>query len=372
MTKYNENNERIKRKYLVFLKQAKGQNEASIDAVAKAISRFEDYNQYRDFKRFHHEQAIGFKRHLVKQKHHCTGQALSMATLNSTVRHLKAFIEWLSREVGYKSRINYSDAEYFNLSDKDARIAKAKRQKPVATVAQIEHVLGVMPTDSVLSRRDRAIIAFTLLTGLRDSAIASLKLKHIDLQAGTVYQDAREVNTKFSKSFTTWFFPVDAKVLAIVSEWVEYLKTECFFGGDDPLFPKTQMGQGGDSNFQALGLSREHWATAAAIRKIFKQAFNAADLPYFNPHSFRHSLVALGERLCQTPEELKAWSQNLGHEGVLTTLYSYGEVQSGRQAEIFTRFRNPPDAVDQANTGQLSADDIAKAVVRQMAAKEAI
>lgn len=44
MKKHNPNNERIKRKYLVFLKQAKGQNEASIDAVAKAIARFENYH----------------------------------------------------------------------------------------------------------------------------------------------------------------------------------------------------------------------------------------------------------------------------------------------------------------------------------------
>lgn len=40
MIKYNANNERIKRKYLTFLKQAKGQNETSIDAVATAINRF--------------------------------------------------------------------------------------------------------------------------------------------------------------------------------------------------------------------------------------------------------------------------------------------------------------------------------------------
>jgi hypothetical protein len=34
-------------------------------------------------------------------------------------------------------------------------------------------------------------------------------------------------------------------------------------------------------------------------------------------------------------EELKAWSQNLGHEeDVMTTLRSYGEVPSPRQAEI--------------------------------------
>src|ERR1017187_7521573 len=64
------------------------------------------------------------------------------------------------------------------------------------------------------------------------------------------------------------------------------------------------------------------------------KARRARPLPYFNRHSFRKTLVALGERCCQTPEEFKAWSQNLGHEDVLTTFYSYGAVRSSRQAEI--------------------------------------
>lgn len=42
--------------------------------------------------------------------------------------------------------------------------------------------------------------------------------------------------------------------------------------------------------------------------------------------------MRLGENLCQTPEEFKVWSQNLGHEGILTTFYSYGDVQDYRQA----------------------------------------
>ncbi len=40
-------------------------------------------------------------------------------------------------------------------------------------------------------------------------------------------------------------------------------------------------------------------------------------------------------------EQFKAWSQNLGHEGVLTTFYSYGEVQDYRQAELFKELREP-------------------------------
>jgi len=45
-------------------------------------------------------------------------------------------------------------------------------------------------------------------------------------------------------------------------------------------------------------------------------------------------LVQLGERVCTTPEEFKARSQNVGHERVLTTLTSYGAVPGERQAEL--------------------------------------
>jgi integrase/recombinase XerD len=67
----------------------------------------------------------------------------------------------------------------------------------------------------------------------------------------------------------------------------------------------------------------------------------AANLPYFNPHSFRKTLALLGERTCRTPEEFKAWSQNLGPEQVLTTFTSYGEVSMSRQAEIMNVLAKP-------------------------------
>lgn len=362
MKKMNENNERIKRKYITFLKQAKGQDESSIDAVAKAISRFETYTKWKDFKAFHFEQAIAFKVYLAGQKHHQTGEPLSLATMNGTVRHLKAFIEWLSQEVGYKSRIKYSDAEYFNLSEKEARTAKAKRNKPVPTLEQLKHTLAAMPAVTDIQKRDRALIAFTLLSGARDGAIASFKLKHVDFNADTVYQDARDVKTKFSKTFTTCFFPVGDDVRQIVFEWVQYLKNECLFGNNDPLFPKAKMIQGSDHNFMAAGLSRYHWSSAAAIRKVFKEAFLLAGLPSFNPHSFRNTLARLGETLCQNAEEFKAWSQNLGHEGVLTTFYSYGDVQEGRQADIFRQLKEPRTR----GGGAADVAELAKAIAKEM------
>ncbi|MFT7389645.1 MAG: integrase/recombinase XerD [Candidatus Endobugula sp.] len=88
-----------------------------------------------------------------------------------------------------------------------------------------------------------------------------------------------------------------------------------------------------------------------------------AELPYFNPHSFRNTLAALGEKLCQSPEEFKAWSQNLGHEGVLTTFNSYGEVPESRQADIFKQLKEPRIEV---TTGS-NAHEIAQAVIEAMA-----
>lgn len=360
MTKYNPKNERIKRQYLAFLKEAKRQSETSLDAVAKALSRFESYTGHRDFKGFHIQQAVGFKNHLAEQVSKASGRQLSKSTVHSTLSHLKRFFQWLAGQPGYKSRISYSDAEYFNISAKDSRIATAKREQRAPSVDQIKKVIHTMAAGTAIERRNRALIAFILLTGIRHSAAISLKLKHINVEAKCVYQDAREVRTKYSKSFPTYFFPVGDEIIQIVAEWVRYLGTEHLWADDDPLFPATKVALGPSGHFEATGLTREHWRSAAPMRAVFQDAFEGAGLPYYNPHSFRNTLVGLGETLCKTPEDFKAWSQNLGHEGVLTTFYSYGEVPDRRQASILTSMSG--DSGSGANT----VDEIAEAVARKL------
>jgi hypothetical protein len=95
---------------------------------------------------------------------------------------------------------------------------------------------------------------------------------------------------------------------------------------------------GTDGGFLAAGLKREAWSTAEPIRRIFRASFERVGLPYFRPHLIRDTLVQLGEMTCKTPEEFKAWSQNLGHEKVLTTFTSYGAVAAHRQAALIRGF----------------------------------
>jgi integrase len=144
----------------------------------------------------------------------------------------------------------------------------------------------------------------------------------------------------------------------IVEDWIAFLKKERLWGLDDPLFPATLIEHGPDRQFRAGGFSRKHWSNAGAIRAIFKEAFGVAGLPGFNPHSFRHALAMLGERICKTPEAFKAWSQNLGHEHVLTTLTSYGEVSPHRQAEIIKNLGRPDAAHLDADTALKTLEQI--------------
>jgi integrase len=332
MPKHNAENERVKREYLRWLKNAGGRSEPTLDIAAAAIDRFEAHTRFRDFKTFRRDQAMSFKEHLAAQRHPKTGKPLSKATLYGTLKTVKAFFEWLAREPGYRSHVHVSDAAYFRPTDNDARIATARREKAAPSLAQAQHVIATMPTETVVQRRDRAVVALILLTGARDAAVASLRIKRLDLNRRELVQDARDVKTKRAKTFTTWFFPVGEEAVAAVAAWVAELKGDLLFGPDDPLFPATKLELDTAGLFTPVGVDRRAWTSAAPIRAIFRKAFDGAGLPYYGPHSIRRTLVQLAYDLNLGPRELKAWSQNLGHESVQTTLGSYGELSATEQA----------------------------------------
>lgn len=356
-------NERLKHAYFAFLKDAKGQSEATIDSVAKSLSHFESSTRHREFKAFHYQQAIAFKSQLLAQTAHSPERLLSRSTIRASLGHLKAFFQWLYSQPGYKSVFSYSDAEYFNLSEKDNRIASTRREQAYPTLEQMRQVLQKMPDVTEIEMRNRAIIALATISGIRVGALASLKLKHIDLGQGFINQDAREVNTKFAKTFRTYFIPIEGQFQSAFSDWVTYLREKKLWGNDDPLFPATNLDLDAAGLFRANGLSRDHWSNSTPIRQIFHEAFHSAGLPYFNPHSLRKTLVKYGMEICQGPEEFKAFSQNLGHENVLTTFMSYGAVDGARQGDLISRLRPKPKG------SALDPEALGKAMIEMMGSR---
>ncbi len=330
----NAKNDRLKHRYFEYLKESRQLDPQSVAAEAKALERFEEHTGWRDFGRYRTEMAVAFKRDLAKQTNVRTGKPLSKATVYSTLTALRKFFTWLADQRGYRARITVTSADYFKASLKDRTIAKARSVDRVPTLEQIRMVLATMPRGTPVERRDRAIVALAILIGARDDALASLRLKHVDLAEGRVFQDGREVRTKFGKSIESYFFPVGADVEAMFREWVDYLETELGFGPDDPLFPPVKMGVDENGNFAPVGFERRCWANAAPIRSLFKRVFTAAGMTYFNPHSFRKTLMQLLLELGLGEAGLVAWSQNLGHDDVNVTLNSYGALPVHRQRDV--------------------------------------
>ena len=246
---------------------------------------------------------------------------------------MRAFVLWLADQPGYKSRVGYSDAEYFNNSRKAARAAHAHHMIPYPSMEQCLHAFQAMPKGDKYQMRDKALFALLMLTGARIGAVATLRLKHINLFDGHVFQDGREVATKNAKTIDTWFFPVDPLYRECLEEWVTFLREKEVFGDTDPLFPKIQPGLR-DGKFARTGFAREGYAQSSPLNEIIRQAFVQVHMPAYTPHSFRKTLAMHGDRVCQSREEFKAWSMNLGHESEATTINAYLPVSRERQKEL--------------------------------------
>jgi integrase/recombinase XerD len=333
MIEYNALNERLKKQYEDTLLHENYRDKRTVEAVWKAINLFEKHTGKKDFTSFDMEQAKGFKRWLVKQEN-AKGELLSLSTVRSTLKQLRDFFGWLAIHPKYIRKIDARAAAYLRLSNNEDRAGRSTRELPVPTVEEVRTVLEAMPHGTDIEKRNRAIIAFMALTGVRDAALISLKIKDIDLIKKEVWQDPKHVNTKNRKAISTFFMAFDPLWEEIVLEWLEHAAHTLGLGPDDPLFPHTHV----TSNpltltFEVTGLSRKHWANATPVCQIFREAFEVAGLPYYNPHSFRKMLALWALEHC-SQMEFKAISQNIGHENAITTYNAYGKLNDYKRRTV--------------------------------------
>jgi integrase len=357
--KTNPRNDRAKRDYLVWLKEAKQRSPATVEQARHAIDRLETYTGYKDFGTFNKDQAVAFKEALLASTGCRTGKSISLATVHHVLQSVKDFLAWLHGQPHFRRRIPLADIAYLNLTAGEERQARTTSPRQYPSLEEYRTAIFAMPTTTEPERRDRALMALLLATGMRDAALVGLRLRHIFIDRNRVFQDPRDVKTKFRKAIETVFFPVGDDIASFVRNWVAFLTHEMHFGPDDPLFPKTAVAPDGQGNFAPQGLSREHWANAAPVRKVFKTAFERVGLTYVSPHSIRNTLTQLAYQLQLTPEEFKAWSQNMGHDQPLTTLNSYGHVTIERQAKIIAGLaRKKPQATPEDAMAELIAEKV--------------
>lgn len=339
--KTNVGNEKIKNKYYEYLKEAKSYSDLTIEAIKKSIYRYEDFTDFEDFAKFNKAKAVAFKEWLENREAPGRKKKISASTYYHYLRHLKAFFEWFVYKSNFKNKIKNDYIEYLTVSKQIKKIANSTRVIKFPSIDQAKTIINSIEIKNEIDMRDKALLSFALLTGMRDFALATIPIGCFDDKKLIVYQNpAKGVKTKFSKTITTNLFRIDDNLLKYILEWVDYLKNERKFRDSDPLFPKNnlEISKGSDM-FISNTVKPEFWASGNSIRNIFKKRCKEAKEQYFYPHSFRHAALYVAIANSRNGEEIKAVSQNVGHEHVYTTMSTYARMSDEQVNNVISNMR---------------------------------
>lgn len=329
-------NEKMKRRYLDWSKEADGYSDKTLLVKESSIWKYEEYTNNEDYKKFNSDKAKGFKKWLATKNSRVTGVPLNKTSQYKILRHVNAFFRWLALQPGYKSKIDMNDVCYLKLSKADTRIATSSKFPSYPTLSYIQKMCS-FPIENEIDKRDRALISFTALSAMRDLAIVSLPMGCFDPEKLLVEQDpSKGVKTKFSKNISSTLFKFDTKLLGYFLEWFNYLKEEKLFDVAKPLFPASNVELLSETEHTYIvnGVTNEFWKNASPMRKVFKNRAEQMKLEYFSPHKFRHFAISQANKYAYGAEQMKAISQNVGHERLSTTFYGYGAVDPYRVSDI--------------------------------------
>ncbi|EKE11108.1 MAG: hypothetical protein ACD_15C00137G0005 [uncultured bacterium] len=326
MTKTNCQNEQKKREFIEYLSGAKGFSESSINSYANAIDQWQLFTENEDFLSFNKSKALSFRNWLNTRKANTNSGTISLVTQLNYLRRVKGFFMWLSGQPSYKNKVLKNDVEFLRLSKGDARIARQGTTKRIPTFEEAKTIIESIKIRNELDMRDRAVICFALITGMRISAISTLRMKNFDPESKLIDQNPADgVKTKNSKRILTTFFPIDwDEPEKYFIEWYTYLQSNNAYP-DDPIFPATlNRITHIRHTYSQKFVGKIFWIGSSGMRKIFEKRCKNANLHYFHPHSFRHLVVNILSKKSLTEEEKKAISLNLGHADISTTFGSYG------------------------------------------------
>ncbi len=338
--KYNPHNEKIKEVFFEMLEHAKGRSPITIKSFANAIQEFEKFTNYQDFKTFEIKQAIGFKEFLSNKTNQLTGEAISKSYLQHYTANVREFCEWLSHQKGYQKYINYNDVQYFNLTRNDRNKAMATNYQDSYSTIDIINTIRNMPNASPIEMRNKAMISLNLLTTPRISALQSARIGSIKYfkneKVWAFIQNPNTVNTKFASNITAYFIGDLEDIYKAVFNWIDYLKQHGF-KDKDYLFPRFEASFTSDG-LKTLVLENEMIKSQTTIRGIFKKAFEKQGLPYYKPHSFRHSITRKANEMPNSSMWISALNQNFGHIVDSVIISSYGTIAESKRGLILRGF----------------------------------
>ncbi len=322
---YNAVNERIKYKYRIHLKRLGRKDEKTIIEIMKHLRGFEAFINFGGFSCYNETIADKYINYLLRGD-------FSLSYIDNGLRVLKTFLQWLERQRGYKSKINYNHIDYLSLSNNQRKTAKATEYKQSYQYEQILKTIRQMPEKTIMDKRNKAIISVQALCGFRVSELRTIKIKNLIQEEGVyfIHANPKDMKIKYAKTRQANFMPIPELINNILN-WKDYLIKQGF-KPEQPLFPQISNSFN-QHNLLETNLTANEIKSNTTIRDVFRKAFESAGFEYIRPHNFRHTITRYAEK--QTPEFFNAVRQSLGHNSIDTTFNSYGQLSSSEQTKRF-------------------------------------
>ncbi len=228
----------------------------------------------------------------------------SSHTVNSRVRAMRAFFDWLYEK-------GYTECH---------RLEKVRPPKPrekeveILTDEEIERMFASINPDTVLGARNSAIFSLMLDTGLRLTEVVTLKHRDVHLDKRYV-----KVLGKGDKERIVSFGNNCQKVL------LNY----------DQHYRFENQGQNAETFFLCID---GHSMDAEGLRSLTERVSKAAGVPRLHPHLLRHTYAT---RFLLNGGNVFLLQQNLGHTS-LTMIQRYVHIAS-RMAALASQEFSPLD-----------------------------
>lgn len=323
--------------YRVFLESNREFDPRTVDEHQRALATMSAFLGHKPFAHIGIADACRFKDELRRRRALEGDMALSWSTLGHTLDRCGAFFRWFQRRPGIEMDPDLPG--YFKLSRRERTAESGMVKGTSLTFDQALCLFAAMPGSTPIELRNRAVIAMFITTGIRVSALVTLRGKHTNMYTRWINQDPREVNTKFGKHIRTYCLDLGSGLLDGLREWVRWREVNGF-GADAPFFLPDRYLQ---ANGIGLGYRSaeseipECWKSDAPIQRIIKYAAQAAGVPDegISSHDFRKVLHPfLSKRGRMMIIEEVALQLNLGHKPTETIRKHYASIQDSEREEI--------------------------------------
>lgn len=246
-----------------------------------------------------------------------------------SAQNVQSYLEWLGSRLSPRSRARRLAAfrSFFKYLQRFERLEKNPglqlnfprigRPLPKAlSSAEVESLLAVPDSGSVLGQRDRAMLELLYATGLRVSELVELELRQVHLDAGYVV-----VRGKGDKERLVPMGDLAAEALKAYLEEGRVTLSKKTFRREVFL------------NRRGQSLSRQ------GVWKIIRNYARRAGVPgKLTPHMLRHSFAT---HLLEHGADLRALQVMLGHADISTTQI-YTHVAGKRLKDIHQKFHPRP------------------------------